>query len=91
MGAFGYFPSYMLGNLYAAQMLKTLRDAIPALDDQIRNLNFEPLLGWLRENVHQNGGLYLPTELMQRITGAPLDGKHFVEYVTEKYSNLYQL
>ena len=91
MGAFGYFPSYMLGNLYAAQMLKALRTALPGLDDQIRKLEFEPLLGWLRENVHQHGGLYLPTELMERITGAPLDGTHFVEYVTTKYSELYKL
>lgn len=91
MGAFGYFPSYMLGNLYSAQMLKTLREALPNLDDQIRGGDFAPLLGWLRENVHQHGRLYLPTELMERITGHPLDGSHLVDYVTTKYAAIYKL
>jgi len=91
MGAFGYFPSYMLGNLYAAQMLKPLRASLPNLEDQLRKQDFESLLGWLREHVHQHGSSFTPTELMERITGEPLDGTHFVEYVTAKYAELYKL
>ena len=91
MGAFGYFPSYMLGNLYAAQMLKPLRAALPNLEDELRKQDFESLLGWLREHVHQHGSAFTPTELMERITGEPLDGTHFVEYVTAKYTELYKL
>jgi len=91
MGYFGYFPSYMLGNLYAAQMFRTLRKEIPTLDASIQAGNFEPLLGWLREKVHRHGGAYEPQELMRRITGHELDGSHFVSYVTEKYGAIYKL
>jgi carboxypeptidase Taq len=91
MGMFGYFPSYMLGNLYAAQMLTRLRQDLPALDTQIASGEFGELLGWLRDRVHQWGASYEPDELIERITGAPLDPKHFVDYVTEKYRAIYQL
>jgi carboxypeptidase Taq len=91
MGAFGYFPSYMLGNLYAAQMLTTLREQIPNLDDQIAVGNLSPLLDWLRSNVHELGGICEPKELIERITGDTLDASHFVRYVSEKYSDIYDL
>lgn len=91
MGAFGYFPSYMLGNLYAAQMLATLRDDVPDLDDQIRVGEFGPLLSWLRDKVHRLGAIYEPKELIEKITGESLDSSHFVGYVKAKYSDVYQL
>jgi len=91
MGMFGYFPSYMLGNLYAAQMLTTLRQAIPALDDQIAAGDFEPLLAWLRKEVHSLGAIFEPAELIERITGSPLDPEHLVRYISEKYSGIYKL
>ena len=91
MGAFGYFPSYMLGNLYAAQMLTTLRKDVPNLDELIRSGEFGRLLSWLRKNVHQHGAAYEPKELIERITGDPFDASHFVRYVTEKYSRIYRL
>jgi carboxypeptidase Taq len=91
MGAFGYFPSYMLGNLYAAQMLVTLREELPTLDGQIEASDFAPLLGWLREKVHRWGATYDPDELIERITGHGLTSAHFVRYVTEKYSEIYRL
>jgi carboxypeptidase Taq len=91
LGYVGYFPSYMLGNLYAAQMLTTIRRSLPRLDDDLRKGNLKPLLGWLRENVHQHGAAYEPDELMKRLTGEPLDSAHFVRYVKEKYGDIYQL
>ena len=91
LGYVGYFPSYMLGNLYAAQMLPTIRKSLPKLDDQLRKGDLKPLLGWLRENVHRHGAAFEPDELIQRITGEPLSGTHFVRYVTEKYTDIYQL
>ena len=91
MGAFGYFPSYMLGNLYAAQMFDTLRKSRPNLDAEIASGDFSGLLGWLRENVHQHGAIYEPTELMTRVTGKPLDSSYFVHYIQEKFSEVYQL
>jgi len=91
MGMFGYFPSYMLGNLYAAQLYTSIREAIPSLDDQIQSGNLRPLVEWLRENVHRHGGVYEPDELMQRITGSSLDSSHYVRYVVDKYSDIYAL
>jgi len=91
LGYVGYFPSYMLGNLYAAQMLPTIRKSLPKLDDQLRRGDLKPLLGWLRENVHQYGAAYEPDELIRKITGQPLSATHFVRYVTEKYSDIYEL
>ena len=91
MGAFGYFPSYMLGNLYAAQMLTTLREQVPDLDEQIASGDLKPFLGWLRSNVHKVGGIHEPKELIERITGETLDASHFVRYVTTKYTDIYKL
>ncbi len=90
-GYMGYFPSYMLGNLYAAQMLPTIRKALPNLDGELQRGDLKSLRGWLRENVHRHGAAYEPDELIRRITGAPLDSTHFVNYVREKYSDIYQL
>jgi carboxypeptidase Taq len=91
LGAFGYFPSYMLGNLYAAQILVTLRREIPSLDAQIESGDFGPLVGWLREKVHRLGAIHDPDDLIRQITGQALDSGHFVRYVTEKYSDIYCL
>ena len=91
MGYFGYFPSYMLGNLYASQMAVKIRQDLPGLDDRIAAGDIMVLINWLRENVHQLGGVYKPDELMNRITGASLDSSHFVRYVVDKYSDIYQL
>jgi carboxypeptidase Taq len=87
----GYFPSYMLGNLYAAQMLPAIRKSLPTLDDDLRRGDMKPLLGWLRENVHQHGAAFEPDELIRRVTGQPLDAAHFVRYIKDKYSEIYQL
>jgi len=91
MGAFGYFPSYMLGNLYAAQLFDTLRQGRPNLDEEIASGDFTGLLGWLREHVHQYGAIYEPTELMTRVTGKPLDSSHFVNYIQDKFSAVYKV
>ena len=91
MGYVGYFPSYMLGNLYAAQLFSTLRADIPSLDEQMASGRLEALLSWLREKVHRYGAAYEPQDLLQRITGAPLDSSHFMRYVVDKYSDIYDL
>lgn len=91
MGAFGYFPSYMLGNLYAAQLFTALRDEIPTLDDQIAVGDFRQLLAWLRREVHRVGAIYDPKDLIERVTGETLDPSHFIGYVKAKYSDIYRL
>ncbi len=89
MGAFGYFPTYALGNLYAAQFFATMRQAMPDLDARIRRGNFAPLLEWLRENIHRQGQCYRASDLVKRVTGSPLSVKPFLSYVTGKFGPIY--
>jgi carboxypeptidase Taq len=90
MGGLGYFPTYALGNLYAAQFLDTLKRALP-VDDLVRRGEFGPILGWLRTNIHRHGRVYPAGELCRRVTGTPLDPGHFLRYLTEKYGAVYGL
>jgi carboxypeptidase Taq len=90
-GLIGYFPSYMLGNLYAAQISRTLREDIPALDEQIARGDFAPLLDWLRDKIHRFGGIYEPGELIVRVTGQELSPEPFLAYIFDKYSKIYGL
>ncbi len=88
-GLFGYFPSYALGNLYAAQFWSAMKRELPDVDSSIESGNLKPLLSWLRANIHEPGATYLPGELVQRVTGSSLDPSHFVKYLNEKYSRIY--
>jgi carboxypeptidase Taq len=90
-GGFGYFPSYSLGNLYAAQILRTIQKEIPDFDAHIENGRFEVIQEWLRENIHQYGKLYTPNELIIKITGEQLNANYLVEYLEKKYSEVYGL
>ena len=91
IGYYGYFPSYMLGNLYAAQMSTTIQQELPDLDERIAAGDIHVLIDWIKTHVHQHGAVYQPDELMTQITGAPLDSSHFVRYVESKYSDIYGL
>ncbi|MCE5193423.1 MAG: carboxypeptidase M32 [Candidatus Cryosericum sp.] len=88
-GLFGYFPSYMLGNLYAAQFFATARQEIPDLEEQIAAGNLGALREWQRSRIHQYGALYDPKDLVVRVTGKPLDYHYFMSEVKEKYSRIY--
>lgn len=89
-GYFGYFPTYTLGNLYAAQFYKQANKDIPNLVEQIENGNFSILLDWLRKNIHQKGKLLRADELVKDVTGKPLDENIFIKYLRDKYKSLYQ-
>ena len=65
----GYFPTYTLGNVNAAQLMFAAEKHVPGLLDQLAQGHYQPLLDWLRENIHQHGRRYLPAELMRRATG----------------------
>lgn len=84
-GGVGYFPTYSLGNLYGAMMMQTAREALPDMSRQIESGEFAPLLGWLRENVHQYGMTYRAHELIRHITGCDLSDQPFVEYLKKKF------
>jgi len=91
MGVFGYFPTYALGNLYAAQFFEAARHALPELEAQLTRGELRPLREWLRENIHRHGQRYRAGELVQRVTGQPLSHRSFVEYLVRKYKPLYGL
>ncbi len=80
-GSIGYFPTYTLGNLYAAQFYRQM----PNMDKHISSGNFEPVLTWLRKNIHQYGSIYRPDVLCKKVTGEELNPKYFVEYLKKKY------
>ncbi|PWU06557.1 MAG: carboxypeptidase [Verrucomicrobia bacterium] len=89
VGAFGYFPSYCLGNMIAAQLWFTIKKAIPDLENSIGQGNFAPLLNWLRTNIHQYGKQYNTHDLVQKITSEPLNSKYLIQYLSQKYTPLY--
>ena len=91
MGLMGYFSTYALGNLISAQWWQEIRRAIPDLDAQIEAGQFEALLNWLRENIHQHGRKYEPQELVQRVTGSKITPEPYIAYLREKYSQIYGL
>jgi carboxypeptidase Taq len=88
-GSFGYFPSYALGNIYSGQILTTMEKDLPNWRKQIEKGNFGPVRNWLIKNVHAYGSLYDPLELIKKITGKELNVKPYLNYLNEKYSELY--
>ena len=89
MGAFGYFPSYALGNLYGAQFWAALKKEIPDVEARISRGDTSAVLAWLRMNVHVQGSRYTPGELVKKVTGQELDPVWFEKYLREKYSKIY--
>ncbi len=91
MGAFGYFPTYTLGNLYAAQLLQTMSKELGDIDEIIKSGEWSGMLDWLRDKIHQKGSVMTPAELIESATGSPPSPEPFLNYVEEKYSKLYNL
>ena len=88
-GAFGYFPSYALGNIHSGQILATMEKDLPDWKTQISSGNFQNIKQWLAKNVHNHGNLYDPADLIRRITGEELNVKPYLNYLHKKYSKLY--
>jgi carboxypeptidase Taq len=85
VGSFGYFPSYALGAVIAAQLYESLRADVPALDEQLARGEFGGLLDWLRTNVYGHGSKMVVQDLLKGATGKPLSATSFVRYVEAKY------
>jgi carboxypeptidase Taq len=83
-GLIGYFPTYSLGNLMAAQIWDRLRGELTDLDGQLERGEFAPLREWLREHVHRHGRTFGPRELLERITGEPLRVEPLLGYLRAK-------
>ncbi len=90
-GALGYFPSYALGYIYAAQMKYKMDEAIPNYDELLEAGNFTPIKEWLNQNVHQYGKMKKPLEIIQDITGEGLNPTYLVDYLEQKYKAVYKL
>ena len=88
-GGMGYFATYTLGNLYAAQFMEAARREMPGLDDDIRRGEFTPVRGWLQRNIHAHGQRYRAGELCRRATGRVLDHAPLRRYLSEKFLPLY--
>ena len=89
MGAIGYFPTYTLGNLYAAQLLDSAKEDIADHDEKIRSGDFAPLLAWMRRKIHHRGSILEPADLIEEATGRPPSPEPFVRYLSSKISRLY--
>jgi carboxypeptidase Taq len=85
MGMLGYFPTYSLGNLNAAQLMNRASTDIAGLNDALVRGEYRPLLDWLRNHIHRYGQRYLPNDLMTRATGEPTKAKYRTEYLRQKY------
>jgi carboxypeptidase Taq len=90
-GAFGYFPTYTLGNLYAVQFYEAAKKQVPNLEKSIEKGNLAPLTDWLAKNIHQKGKLLSADELVQTVTGEPLNPKYWLDYLWAKLTPVYRL
>jgi carboxypeptidase Taq len=90
-GAFGYFPTYALGNVIAGQLWQRVTADLPDLDERIAGGDFAPLREWLAEHVHRHGRRYLTGELLQRVVGEGLDPAPYLAYLEAKVDASAQL
>jgi carboxypeptidase Taq len=90
-GELGYFPTYAIGNIVAAQLWTVIRRDLPALDEDLARGDTTALRDWLREHVHRHGRLRTPGELLKDITGSQLDAQPFLDQLRAKYGALYGL
>jgi len=88
---FGYFPTYTLGNLYGAQIYFALRKAFPDFDERLATGDTAFILEWLQERMYTVGAIYLPEDLMKRVTGEAPNPQYFAQYLTKKFEAIYGL
>jgi carboxypeptidase Taq len=88
-GLFGYFPTYTIGNVLAAQLFEEALKAHPHIPEEMGNGEFETLRGWLWKNIHRHGKRYDPEELIERATGRPLQTAPYLRYLKKKFGELY--
>jgi carboxypeptidase Taq len=90
-GMIGYFPTYALGNMYAAQFFDCAGRELPDLSGQFARGEFGALKSWLNEKIHKHGRRYRAQKLVQVVTGQPLSHKPLVEHLHRKFDELYGL
>ena len=90
-GAIGYFPTYLLGNLYSAQIYGAAQRSMPDLEENIREGRLKPLREWLRETIHRHGRTLTAGRLIADVSGEALKADYFLAYLEEKFKELYRL
>ncbi|MFD1639874.1 carboxypeptidase M32 [Evansella tamaricis] len=90
-GSFGYFPSYALGYVYAAQLKKAMDKDIPNFDNLLQAGELAPIKEWLTANVHQYGKRKLPLDILKDVTGEGVNATYLIDYLKTKYRTVYQL
>jgi carboxypeptidase Taq len=88
-GLLGYFPTYAIGNIFAAQLFARAREDLGDVDAQFARGEFAGLLGWLRDKVHRQGSRWPARDLVQRITGSPPSARPLVQALRRTYGELY--
>jgi carboxypeptidase Taq len=88
-GAIGYFPTYTLGNMYAAQFFEQARKDLGDLDAMFARGEFAPLLGWLRQNIHSLGRRYTARQLVKKVTGKDLSAQPLLAHLNHKAAEVY--
>lgn len=88
-GLFGYFPSYALGNMYAAQMMEAMRRDMPNMDELIGTGQLLPIKEWLAKQVHRHGKMLTPKEIIQKSTGEALNAAYLITYFEHKFNDIY--
>ncbi len=89
-GAFGYFPSYALGNAISIQLLKSMEKTL-SLDKTIKSKNLIPIRDWFSKHVYVHGKLYPPFVLLKKVTGEDLNPTYYCDYLEEKFSKIYKI
>lgn len=84
-GGFGYFPSYTLGAMYAAQLFSAAHRALPDLNQHIAQGEFSALFDWLRQNIWQHGSRFTTEQLITQATGEPLSSRYFRAHLEARY------
>ena len=90
-GAFGYFPTYTLGNVYAGCLFQKIKEEISDLDFSLSKGNLSQVTAWLCENVQVHGSLFEPRATIEKATGAKITVKPLLNYLEEKYREIYDL
>ena len=90
-GSFGYFATYSIGSLYAAQFFAAIKKDHPGLAQMISAGNSVPIWNWLQKNIYPSGRYFSSEGLCRQATGSQLNSRHFIDYATEKFTEIYQL
>ena len=89
-GSIGYFPSYALGNAFAAQIYHTMEQELD-IQGTLRSGDLKPITNWLKDKIHRFGAVKKSRQLLKEITGEDFDPQYYIDYLTEKFTEIYQL